>query len=458
MLPDSLKNQTVLILGAGLTGLSAASFLLGKTKEVLLSESKPEPEKQKDKIKLLKKQGVEFEFNQNSDTFIEKADLVVISPGINPQTDIVQKLNKKNIPVISDIELGSYFIDKPIIGVTGTNGKTTTTSLITHLINTNGKKAIACGNIGKPFLEIISDNHQADYYVIEISSFQAYYSPNLACDIAICLNITPDHLDWHGNLENYIKAKEKLFVQQKFSSWSVLNYGDDIVKNFSPNNHKFYFSYKKPDQDVFNSLEHCAFYENNKLRVKKKDKVQEIIDKSKLQILGPHNIENMLASISVAEIINIKDKDGLESFKGVEHRLEYIKNTQNKTFFNDSKATNPEATIKAIEAVSEENNKNITLILGGKDKNTSLDKIITAIKEHISEVILYGEAKQRFSDELNKSNYKNLIIVDNLHEAVQTSLKSKTNVVLFSPACSSFDMFKNYEERGKTFKELVSKL
>ena len=457
-----LSKKTLLILGAGKTGLSSAFFLLGKTNKILLSESKDLSKDIEDKISLLKKSGVEVEFNQNSDSFINKADLVIVSPGIPPHSEVVKKICSRNIPIISDIELASYFTKKPIIAVTGTNGKTTTTSLITHLINTSGKKAVSCGNIGKPFIEAVNeDKGDTDYFVLEISSFQIYYSPNLSCEIAVCLNITPDHLDWHINLDDYIKTKEKLFLQQRKDAWSILNYSDNLLKNFKLNTNKFYFSYKKPDKNIFEFFSKFAFCEDGDLFIKDGNEICKFISKNELNILGSHNIENVLAACSAAKIINTDYSSitkGLKSFQGVEHRLEYVKKAKNKVFYNDSKATNPEATIKAIEAFSEIRNKNITLILGGKDKKTSLDEMINAIKNHVSEVILYGEAKERFQNELNKNSFTKLIIVNDLNDAIITSLKSKTDIVLFSPACASFDMFKNYEERGKTFKELVNKL
>ncbi len=455
-----LSKKTILILGAGKTGISSAFFLLDKANKILLSESKSLSKDIEDKILLLTNSGIEVEFNKNSDAFINKADLVIISPGISPETEIVKRIRSHNIPIISDIELASYFTKKPIIAVTGTNGKTTTTSLITHLINTSGKKALSCGNIGKPFIEAINkDKGDVDYFVLEISSFQAYYSPSLSCEIAVCLNITPDHLDWHVNFNNYVKAKEKLFLQQKQQAWSILNFSDDILKKFKPNTNKFYFSYKKPDKNTLESFSKFAFHEDGNLFIKDENKIHKLTNKSELNILGSHNIENALAASAAVWALNIKHiEKSLKTFKGVEHRLEYVKKTQNKLFYNDSKATNPEATIKAIEAISEMKDKNITLILGGKDKKTSLDEMINAIKKHVSEVILYGEAKERFQNELNKNSFKKLIIVNDLNDAITTSLKSKTDIVLFSPACASFDMFKNYEERGKIFKELVNKL
>lgn len=458
---NDLKNKTVLVLGAGKTGIASANFLIDKASKVLLSESQDESSILQDKIKELKKAGVEFEFNKNSEEFLAKADLVVISPGISPLSNIVKKINSLNKPTISDIELAKSFIHKPIIGVTGTNGKTTTTSLITHLINSSGKKAISCGNIGRPLIEIVNEKiKDIDYYVLEISSFQMFYSPSLSCDIAVCLNITADHLDWHGDFNHYVKTKEKLFLQQKINSWSVLNLQDKIINSFNIKNNKFYFSYALPTSSKLESYPYLAFFENDKLLLKEKNEINEIAKKTDLRILGSHNIENALASIIVAHLTKTNRKninDGLKTFQGVEHRLEFVRKINNKSFYNDSKATNPEATIKAIEAFREVKETKITLILGGRDKKTSLNEMVKVIKNNVSEVILFGEAKGRFQEELTSNSYKELKIVKNLHEAIETSLKSKTDIVLFSPACSSFDMFKNYEERGNLFRELVSK-
>ena len=454
-----LKKKNVLILGAGKTGLATAFFLIGKVKNILLSERGYEKENIKNQIAALKNAGVKVEFEQNSENFISQADLVVISPGISPYSEIVKKITAKHLSIISDIELAQYFSNTPIIAVTGKNGKTTTTSLITHLINNSGKKAIACGNIGNPLIEIIKNNEDKDidYFVLEISSFQIFYSPTLSPEIAICLNITPDHLDWHGNMENYIAAKKKLFLQQNKNSWAILNFSDNVLKDFNLKNKILYFSSEIKDSDVLKKHSYFAFFENNYLKIKQNDNIQELINKNDLRILGLHNIENALAAIACAKIIDVNNdaiKDGLKTFQGVEHRLEFIKKANNKAYYNDSKATNPEATIKAIEAFK---GKKITLILGGKDKNTSLEQMIKTIKENVDEVILFGEAKDRFLSELNKNSYNKVKIVTDLKEVVKTSLDSKTEIVLFSPACASFDMFKNYEERGKLFKEFVYK-
>ena len=247
-------------------------------------------------------------------------------------------------------------------------------------------------------------------------------------------------------------------MQQKKDSWAVLNFDDKIIKGFKVLSNKFYFSYSLNNKNDIKSFENLAFFENDLLKVKIKNTLSEIINKNELKILGAHNIENVLASIAVSKILDLKDTDirnATKSFEGVEHRLEYVRNLNGKEFYNDSKATNPESTTKAIEAISNKYGKNITLILGGRDKHTSLLEMINAIKKNVTEVILYGEAKERFQKELNNSSYKSLKIVSSLKEAVTTSLQSKTDIVLFSPACSSFDMFKNYEERGKLFKDMV---
>ena len=462
MNPSEIKKKSVLILGAGKTGISTADFLLGKAKNILLSESNPLSLELESKILSLKQSGIEVEFGSNSNDFLQRADLVITSPGIKPHSEIIQKINKRNIPIIGDIELGSYFTNKPIIAVTGTNGKTTTTSLITHIINTSGKKAQSCGNIGKPFLELIKNEEKnLDFYVLEISSFQIYYSPTLSPHTAVCLNITPDHLDWHLSFEEYARSKEKLFLQQNPNQWSVINYNDNFLKNINPKSNIFYFSTDHLQKELIDKIKNIAFFDNENLFVKSNGTLTKVIDKKEIKLIGLHNIENALASIAACTTIKFNSnliKEGLKTFKGVEHRLELIQAKKDKLFFNDSKATNPEATIKAIEAIGNLQNKTISLILGGRDKKTDLTQMINVIKKHIAQVILFGEAKERFAEELKKQSYKNLLIVSNISEAISASLQSNTDIVLFSPACASFDMFKNYEERGNIFKALVQKL
>lgn len=461
MNPNELSKKTVLILGAGKTGLSAAKFLKDKASKILISDSNQISKETEAELKSLQKNSnIEIEFGNNSERFLKQANLVVISPGISPFTEIVQKIHGLEIPIIADIELAGSFIKKPKIAVTGTNGKTTTTLLIAHVLQKSGKKAISCGNIGKPILDVIEEDNLIDFYVIEASSYQIFYSPTFSADIAICLNITPDHLDWHRTLEHYIESKKKLFNQQKTNSWSILNLQDNVLKNFTPKTNVFYFSCEPILKTKFSNI---AFIEDNILKLKNKDKLYNLTNKYNLKIIGNHNIENALASAACAYIsnTNISDiKHGLETFEGVEHRLEFVRYLNNKEFYNDSKATNPESTIKAIEAINAyKHGKKITLILGGRDKHTDLTQMINIIKKYVQNVIIYGESRDRFAHELNKNHFnKEIRIVNNINEAITEALNSNTNIVLFSPACASFDMFKNYEERGRIFKEIVSKL
>lgn len=455
MKKEDLKNKTVLILGSGKTGLSCAKFLKDKVKKVFLSDSNPIEKIEQETLNILKELKIEYEFGQNSENFIKSSDLIIISPGISPKTDLVKKINSYKIPIISDIELASYFIERPIIAVTGTNGKTTTTSLINHILINSSKKTIMCGNIGTPILDVIEKNDY-DYVVLEISSYQIYYSPNLSCEVAICTNITPDHLDWHKDLDDYIESKRKLFKQLKDNSCAILNFKDPIVKDFPHKKDLIYFC---SDNNIDKNKD-FAFLENDTLKTRIHNLAEDIIHKSQLKILGIHNIENVLCAISACKFLGISNKDiasAISSFSGVEHRLEYVRTFENTEFYNDSKATNPEATIKAIEAISyEKQNKKIILLAGGKDKNTPLDEMIKEIKNKIYKVILFGEAKDRFLSELSKHNYQNTEIASNLEDAIKTSIKSEADIVLFSPACASFDMFKNYEERGKKFKQIIN--
>ncbi|MBI1858331.1 MAG: UDP-N-acetylmuramoyl-L-alanine--D-glutamate ligase [Candidatus Melainabacteria bacterium] len=354
MNPKELSTKTVLILGAGKTGISAAQFLLDKANKILLSDAGNIDTIYEHEVSSLKKNGVEVETNKNSEGFLNQADLIIVSPGISPFTKIIQAAQAKNIPTVSDIELASYFTNKPLICITGTNGKTTTTSLITHILNKNNISTLCCGNIGTPIFNAIKSKKDFQYLVIEVSSYQIFYSPTLSAYISVCLNITPDHLDWHKSFDHYISSKKKLFDNQKKDSWAILNATDSILKNFHPKNNIFYFT---TTADNLENYDHIAFFEDSYLKIKYKNNIESIIHKDKLNIFGMHNIENTLASIAVSRILDIKSvQDSLTSFQGVEHRLERTKSIGEKEFYNDSKATNPESTIKAIEAIRMKNN------------------------------------------------------------------------------------------------------
>ncbi len=441
---SDLENKKVLILGFSTTGYAAAKYFKRCGAEVFVSESSEKQEKNKAKIDELEKLGVKIEFNGHSDEFIEGAQFCILSPSIPDDAEILKRLNEKNIEYFSDIEYVSKLENKKMIVVTGTNGKTTTTALISHIL-CQKYNAPYCGNIGISPLEYLDKD--VDYFVIEASSFQLHYSPSCKPKIGVFCNITPDHILWHKTFENYFEAKAKMFKNMDENSYAVLNYDDENVRKLADKikAKKYYFSM----QD--RNMKNCTYFESGKIYYHD----EKIIDNKDLQIVGPHNMQNVMSAVIVAKILGLDNKtikNALKTFKAIEHRLEYIRTIDGTDYYNDSKATNPEASIVAINSFKD---KKVVLIAGGRDKKTSLKDFIAAVKERISKVVLIGEATNRFKTELAKSGYMSIVNSKTLEEAIDIASLDKPEVVLLSPACASFDMFESYEKRGEAFKNYV---
>lgn len=441
---DNLKNKKILILGFSTTGTAAAKYFVSKGADVYISEFEDKKEKDNELIATLENQGVKLEFKGHSDEFIEGSEFCILSPSIPPEAEILKRLEEKNIEYFSDIEYLSKFEKEKMIVTTGTNGKTTTTALISHILSTK-YNAPYCGNIGISPFEYMDKN--VDYYSIEASSFQLHYSPSLAPKIGVFCNLTPDHILWHKTLENYFEAKAKMFRNMDKNSCAILNYDDEYTRKLGREIQAKVFYFSLQDRNMKN----CAYFDSGKIYYND----EEIIDASEMQIVGPHNIQNAMCAIITAKILKMKNseiKEAIKTFRAIEHRLEYVRTIEGTDYYNDSKATNPEASIVAINSFK---NKRVVLIAGGRDKKTSLKDFINAVNEHISKVILIGEATQRFKKELSKSGYLNIVNSKTLEEAIDIASLDKPEVVLLSPACASFDMFENYEKRGDAFKKYV---
>ena len=439
-----LKNKKILILGFSTTGVACAKYFISQGADVYVSEFAEMKEKQQKEYDELKKLGIHIEFNGHSDDFIKNSAFCILSPSIPTDAPILKKLDELNIKYFSDIEYVSKFDKDKIVLITGTNGKTTTTALVSHILSKK-YKAPATGNIGVSPIEYLNQN--VDYYVVEASSYQLYYSPTLAPKIGIFTNLTPDHILWHKTLDNYFEAKAKPFRNMTESDFAILNYDDEKVRALG-NEIKakvYYFSLSKQN------LENQAHFEKGKIYFNN----EEIIDTDELQIVGPHNIQNAMCAIITAKILNLDTetiKEALKSFKAIEHRVEYVRTLDGTAYYNDSKGTNPEASIVAINSFI---GKKMVLIAGGRDKKTSLKDFIEAVKKNVSKVVLIGEAKERFRDELSQNGYMNIVNSKTLEEAIDIASLDKPDIVLLSPACASFDMFESYEKRGEAFKNYV---
>jgi len=352
--------------------------------------------------------------------------------------------------VIGEIELAYSFLKKPIIAVTGTNGKTTTTALIGQMLKDSGYRTAVAGNIGYPLISV--NDSKLDYIVAEISSYQLETVRRFKPWISVILNITEDHLTRHKTMEEYAKAKAVIFKNQGKKDHLIFNIDDKRVAKIS--------GIAKCNKTAFSRISRQkggAFIKGGRIYFKNK----EICAVDDIRIKGEHNIENSLAAVSAAMLCNVPPASihrTLMAFKGVEHRIEYVRRTKGVSFYNDSKGTNPDSTIVAIRTLYPVHD--IILILGGRDKMTDLTQMCKEVKEHVKEVVLIGEAKDRFRKNLKKIGYKKIHEASNFAEAVKRSYKlaGPEDAVLLSPACASFDMFNNFEERGKVFKEIVANI
>lgn len=441
-----ILGKKVLVLGLSKSGIAAAKLAKKHGAVVYLTEGKNVTSENLYKVEELKNLGINVEYGAHSDEFINNADLVVTSPGIPPHSEIIQRIRKQNIPVISELELAYRECDIPFIIITGTNGKTTTTALTEHIL-ARKLNVKACGNIGQPPCNIADEN--LDYFVCEASSFQLEMSTSLKPFISVWTNFTPDHIDWHQGLENYFKAKARVFLNPQAPKYSVLNAKDERLLEFA----------KQAQGEVFmfagNIGNNCCYEEDGEIVFKKGGVEEKIIKLSECPLLGEHNYQNIMCAIICAKLTGIDNttiKQAIIDFKAPAHRLEKIISKNGITYYNDSKATNPEAAIVAINSF---NNVDVALIAGGRDKNTDLTEFCDSVKKHIKTVVLIGEATERFEENLKRNGFNNIIREKTMQSAIDKCIEIHPDVVLLSPACASFDMFTGYEQRGDVFREYV---
>ena len=441
-----LFDKKVLVLGLSKSGISAAKYLNKIGAEVYITEFRAEKAEDAQKIAELKELGIQVEMGGHSDEFIKDSYIAVTSPGIPPRAEIMQKLKDAKVKVISEIELAYTQTQVPFIAITGTNGKTTTTALTAHILSSE-YKAEPCGNYGVPPCDLLEED--IDFMVCECSSFQLEYSNAFRPQISVWTNFTPDHIDWHEGLENYFNAKAKIFKTPQAPAFSVLNAKDEKLLEFS----------KECGGTVFMFAgdigENCSYVKDGIIYFKRNGKEEEIISIADCPLIGEHNYQNVMCSVIVAKlegVPNDKIRESIMSFKVPEHRLEKFAQNEKTVFYNDSKATNPEASLVAINSF---NDGDVVLIAGGRDKNTDLKEFCDAINKHIKTVILIGEAAERFDENLKKNGFNNIIREDTMEKAIDKSIELNPDVVLLSPACASFDMYSGYEDRGKVFKEYV---
>jgi UDP-N-acetylmuramoylalanine--D-glutamate ligase len=445
-----LHGKKVLVVGLARTGIAAAKFLKTKGSLVTTTEAQPK-EEMKEAAQELKGMGICMEWGGHQiETFLNQ-DIIVVSPGVDLSIEPIQKAMGEGVRVVSEIELAYPFIHVPIIAVTGTNGKTTTTLLIGEMLKEDGKKVGVGGNVGEPLVLFTDGEDRWDVLVVEISSFQLEAIEDFRPRISVLLNITEDHLDRYARYEDYIEAKVRIFANQNSGDLAILNRDDPIVMQYreTVKAKKVLFSLtKKLDEGAFSNGQSIS------LRLGRKEEEYSL---SKAPLKGIHNVENMMAALTAARIFGCSKKaiqDVLNRFKGLEHRLEFVREIEGVRFYNDSKGTNVGSVVKSLQSFSEP----VILIAGGKDKNGDLSPLKKLVRERVKHLILMGEAKERMTRELGGQT--DTVVAKTMEEAVSLAhQKAKGGeVVLLSPACSSFDMFKDYKERGKVFKEAVHRL
>ena len=445
-----IKNKPITVLGLGKSGFAAAKLAKKMCADVFVSDSSYNDTTKKNKDILISI-GIEVEIGRHSDNVYKNKALIILSPGIPPDIPILRKANEENIEVVSEIEFASWFSPARIIAITGTNGKTTTTILIKNILKEAGYNAIVAGNIGTALSEKVESLSKSDIIVAEISSFQLETIHKFRPFISLVLNITPDHLDRYKNMTSYIHAKSLIFKNQTAQDFTILNYDDPVVSKFENTTKACvpFFSRK---------VQTCnAFIKNGEILMSHDAQERQICRVSELKIKSTHNLENMLAAICVASIFKIDPviiKNTLVKFNGLPHKTEFVNKINNVTFINDSKATNVDATKTAIENTLSP----IILIMGGKHKGSSYTYLEQAIRNKVKHLILMGEAKDIIKKDIGE--LVPLTHVYSMDDAVEEafSLAEPHDTVLLSPACSSFDMFQNYIERGNLFKNAVNAL
>lgn len=441
------KDLKVTVLGLSKSGEASAIYLFRHGATCTISEHRAQTDADVELITALTNLGITVEMGGNKEETILQSDLIVTSPGIPPHAKPIMLAKENNIEVISEPELAYRATNIPIIAITGTNGKTTTTTLTSKIFTEAGFNAPVCGNIGIPIISLIDDPQ--DYLIAELSSFQLYYSPLFKPLAGVFLNYSPDHIDWHGTEDAYEVAKTGFLQEERSPAWVVLNVLDPVSQKVAAKTTSQIYWFG--DQQG----EYSCYLKDGKYFINEKGKETFILNKKDVQIIGKHNDENIMAAITAARIANIDISaiaQGVKDFKAVEHRIEFVDTIEGVAFYNDSKATNCDASICALRAFEE---RNVVLIAGGRDKMTDLTTFVKEIKTYAKAVILLGEAKERFKTALVKEGYENIHEVNTMEEAISLSLVLKLGPVLLSPACSSYDMYKNFEERGNAFKQIV---
>jgi UDP-N-acetylmuramoylalanine--D-glutamate ligase len=448
---DTLQGKRVLVVGLKRSGVAVIKFCLARDARVSVSDS-ASADALKPELESLRGGDVDYELGGHRTKTFLAADLIVVSPGVPLSIEPIREAQRKNIEVISEVELASRFLKGRIVAITGSNGKTTSTTLAGKVFGESGFPARVGGNIGTPLISLVDSSTEETVTVAEISSFQLEAIPTFRPNVGVLLNVTPDHLDRYASFEEYASFKRALFKNQRKEDWAVLNADDPVSAKFSRglSGRVWWFSQKKV-------LAEGCFFADGWIQVAHAGETITVMARNQIPMLGAHNVENCLAVVSAAAILGADYKNvarAIAGFEGVEHRLEFVADIRGVKYYNDSKATNVDATMKALESFP----GNVILILGGKDKGSDYTVLSSLLRERVKQVLLIGAAAEKIQKQL--AGVIPLEQCGNLETAVAMtpSLAVAGDIVLLAPACASFDQFSNYEHRGQVFKQWVRSL
>lgn len=448
------QNKKITVAGAGISGIAAAKLLEEAGAVVTLYDANNTLSEAEVREKISADFKGAFCFGEFTEELLCSTEVLVMSPGVPCDLPFVLELKKKNIPVIGEIELAYLFSKGKIVAITGTNGKTTTTALTGEIMKTYYENVLVVGNIGIPYTSLVTTTKENSVTVAEISSFQLETVDTFRPDVSMILNITPDHLNRHHSMENYIAAKEAIASNQTKEDVCVLNYEDEVLRAFGERTKAkvIFFSSGRVLSEGLYTEDGVIFYAH--------EGISEMICKvDELNIVGRHNHENAMAAIAAGIVLGVPMeliRKALREFKAVEHRVEYVATKRGVKYYNDSKGTNPDAAIQGIRAMA----GNTLLIAGGYDKGSEYDEWIDAFDGKVKYLVLLGQTKEKIADTARKHGIENIVMCETFLEAMQfcTENAEPGENVLLSPACASWGMFKNYEERGHIFKDYVNGL
>lgn len=449
-----MEDKKVLVVGTGVSGIAAAQLLLEKKAQVVLFDANPDlnPDKFKEKNPQLSE--VPVVLGELTEDRMREFGVAVLSPGVPTDLPMVEKLRAQNVEIWGEIELAYYFGKGPVIAITGTNGKTTTTALTGEIMKNYYKDVRVVGNIGIPYTSEAATMTEDTVTVAEISSFQLETIHTFCPRVSAILNITPDHLNRHHTMECYIETKEKITMNQTKDEVCVLNYEDPVLREFGEN---------APASVVYFSSAHMlqegVYLEGEDIYYAHEGKTEKVINVNELNLLGRHNYENVMAATAMSLSFGVpmeKIVEVLKRFQAVEHRIEYVTEKRGVRYYNDSKGTNPDAAIQGIRAM----NRPTFLIGGGYDKQSEYDEWIEAFDGKVKALVLIGQTADKIEACAHRHGFMDTVKFDTFEEAVNYCYEHAVSgdAVLLSPACASWGMFKNYEERGRIFKEIVRNL